>query len=387
MKLRPPRTLERYWALTRKEFQQVRGNGKMIVQLTIPPTLLLLVLGYALNPEVRDMRAAIVDLDGGYHSREIAAELETLRAFRITRLFHAMREADDALAKRQVDIVLVFPPGMSRDLATGRPVRVQAIIDAVTANSAAVAAGHLRQVLGHYGAGLATFRRTNWSGDGSPVGLAAEPVELHAIALYNPGLVFSWYYLSGLMSVIMFVDGSLVASAVAVREKEIGTIEQLLMSPAQSVEIILAKTTPVIALLVAGLMIARATAQLWFGLPLRGSFFLFLFAGVLAAVASVGLGTLIGTFAQTQQQAQFLAFFINPPVVFLSGAFTRIENMPDSFQSASVFIPLKYFVTVVRDVSLKGSGFSLLWDDLAILGGMGAFVYLVSAWRFRKQLN
>jgi ABC-2 type transport system permease protein len=143
----------------------------------------------------------------------------------------------------------------------------------------------------------------------------------------------------------------------------------------------------VIALLVVGLMIARATAQVWFGLPLRGSFFLFLFAGVLAAVASVGLGTLIGTFAQTQQQAQFLAFFINPPVVFLSGAFTRIENMPDSFQSASVFIPLKYFVTVVRDVSLKGSGLSLLWDELAILGAMGAFVYLVSAWRFRKQLN
>jgi ABC-2 type transport system permease protein len=387
MKPRMPRTLERYWALTRKEFQQVRRNGRMIIQLTIPPTILLLVLGFALNPEVRDMPTAVVDLDGGYHSREIAAELETLKAFRVNRRFHTMRDADEALARRRVEFVLVFPPGMSRDLAAGRPVRVQAIFDAVTANSAAVAAGHLRQVLARYGAELATFRPANWSSESLGGGFRPAPVEMHAVALYNPGLDFSWYYLSGLMAVIMFVDGSLVASAVAVREKEIGTIEQLLMSPAQSVEIILAKTTPVIALLVAGLMIARATAQLWFGLPLRGSFLLFLFAGILAAVASVGLGTLIGTFAQTQQQAQFLAFFINPPVVFLSGAFTRIENMPDSFQSASVFIPLKYFVTVVRDVSLKGSGLSLLWDELAILGAMGAFVYLVSAWRFRKQLN
>lgn len=387
MKLRMPRMLERYWALTRKEFQQVRRNGRMIVQLTIPPTILLLVLGYALNPEVRDMRTAIVDFDGGYHSREIAAELETLRAFRVNRRFHTLLDAEEALAHRRVEFVLVFPPDMSRDLVSGRPVRVQAIFDAVTANSAAVAAGHLRQVLAHYGAELATFRPAVAATDGSISLMPSEPVVLRAIALYNPGLVFSWYYLSGLMSVIMFVDGSLVASAVAVREKEIGTIEQLLMSPAQSVEIILAKTTPVIALLVAGLMIARGTAQLWFGLPLRGSFFLFLFAGILAAVASVGLGTLIGTFAQTQQQAQFLAFFINPPVVFLSGAFARIENMPDSFQSASVFIPLKYFVTVVRDVSLKGSGLSLLWDELVILGAMGAFVYLVSAWRFRKQLN
>lgn len=374
--------LRRYWALTRKEFQQVRRNGKLVIQLIVPPTVLLLVLGYALNPEVIDLKTAIVNLDGGRHSREIATELDTLQAFVVTHQFADLREAERAMARREVEMVLVFPPNMSRDLSAGRAVRAQVLVDAVAANSAAVAAGHIRQLLGRHGAetALANFPQAS-GGNGRP------SMELRPTTLYNPGLVFRWFYLTGLISVLMFVDGSLVASAIAVREKEVGTIEQLLMSPAQSAEIILAKTTPVILLLVTGMMIARATAQLWFGLPLRGSFFLFLLGGVLAAVSAVGVGTLIGTFARTQQQAQFLTFFINPPTVFLSGAFTRIENMPDWLQVASIFVPLKYFVNVVRDVSLKGAGLGLVWEDLAILGAMGGFLYFMSAWRFRKQLS
>ena len=372
-----PRMIERYWALARKEFQQVRRNGKMMVQLTIPPTLLLLILGYAVNPDVKDMRLGVVDLDGGRHSREITAELDALETFVVERTFTSAQEAERALDGRAVDMVLVFPPGLSRDLAARRPATVQALADAVMANSAAVAAGHLRQVLARYGADLASAL----SG-----GTQAAP-ELRSTTLYNPGLVFRWYYLTGLIAVIMFVDGSLVASAVAVREKEIGTIEQLLMSPAQSGEIILAKTTPVIGLLVTGLLIARGAAQWWFGLPLRGSFFWFLLGGLLAAIAAVGVGTLIGTFARTQQQAQFLTFFVNPPIVFLSGAFTRVENMPEAFQAFSLVVPLRYFVNIVRDVSMKGAGFTYLWDDFAVLGGMGALLYLASAWRFRKQLH
>ncbi len=376
--------LGRYWALTRKEFQQVRRNGKLIVQLTIPPTLLVLVLGYALNPEVKDFRLAIVDLDGGRHAREIAAELDALQAFVIVRQFGSLHDADRAMSKRQVDTVVVFPPNMSRDLSIGRSPRIQVLIDAVGANSAAVAAGYIRQIVSRYGAEFAPLDASRVEGKSLR---SSSGSELGSTILYNPGLVFEWYYLTGLIGVIMFVDGSLVASAVAVREKEVGTIEQLLMSPAQSVEIILAKTTPVIVLLLTGLLIARGTAQLWFGLPLRGSIFVFLLGGLLAAVSAVGLGTLIGTFARTQQQAQFLTFFINPPTVFLSGAFTRVENMPESFQAVSLFVPLRYFVKVVRDVSLKGAGLGLLWDDLAILAAMGAGLYLVSAWRFRKQLH
>jgi ABC-2 type transport system permease protein len=376
--------LGRYWALTRKEFQQVRRNGKLMIQLTLPPTLLVLVLGYALNPEVKDFRLAIVDLDGGRHAREITAELDALQAFVIVRQFGSLRDADQAMSRRQVETVLVFPPNMSRDLSVGRSPRIQVLIDAVGANSASIAAGHIRQVLSHYGAEFAPFESGRVGGES--LGPSVVP-ELSSTMLYNPGLVFEWYYLTGLIGVILFVDGALVASAVAVREKEVGTIEQLLMSPAQSVEIILAKTTPVIVLLLTGLLIARGTAQFWFGLPLRGSIFVFLLGGLLAAVAAVGVGTLIGTFARNQQQAQFLTFFVNPPTVFLSGAFTRIENMPESLQVVSALVPLRYFVKVVRDVSLKGAGFELLWDELAILGAMGASLYLLSAWRFRRQLQ
>ena len=189
------------------------------------------------------------------------------------------------------------------------------------------------------------------------------------------------------MAVIMFVDGSLLASAVTVREKEIGTVEQLLMSPAQSLEIVLAKGTPVLALLLTGFAVSTTTAHLWFGLPLHGPFWLFPVTGAAAGLASLGVGTLIGTFAANQQQAQFLTFFVNPPMVLLSGAFARVENLPEAFQVLSHLLPLRYFVEIVRGITMKGVGIEFLWPRLSALMGIAVLVYTLSAVRFRRQLH
>ena len=378
-------SLTRYRALLVKECRQIRRNWRMIVQLTIPPTLILIVIGYALNPEVKRLPTALVDLDGGAAAREIGRRLDGTEAFAIVRNFVSLKDAQLALERREVDMAVVLPPDLSSRIAAGRPAELQVLVDAVIANSAVIAGGYLQQIVGRYALDLSAQRPARLS---APAGAPAPPrIDLRATALYNPGLLFSWYYLTGIMAVIMFVDGSLLASAVTVREKEIGTVEQLLMSPAQSLEIVLAKGTPVLALLLTGFAVSTTTAHLWFGLPLHGPFWLFPVTGAAAGLASLGVGTLIGTFAANQQQAQFLTFFVNPPMVLLSGAFARVENLPEAFQVLSHLLPLRYFVEIVRGITMKGVGIEFLWPRLSALMGIAVLVYTLSAVRFRRQLH
>jgi ABC-2 type transport system permease protein len=200
-------------------------------------------------------------------------------------------------------------------------------------------------------------------------------------------LIYPWFFVTGIMSVLMFLNGALVASALAVREKELGTIEQLLMSPAQTLEMLLAKTTPVLTVLLADLVLALVVAWLVFDLPVRGSLFALLLAAILAALAGTGIGITLATYSNTQQQAQLLTFFMLPPMVLLSGAFAPLESIPAPLQYLSLIDPLRYLVIVVRGITLKGAGVMVLWQPLAILGAFAVVLYGLSTWRFRKQLG
>src|SRR5262249_34918740 len=185
--------------------------------------------------------------------------------------------------------------------------------------------------------------------------------------IYNPGLVTPWYYVTGVMSIIMFINASLVASALAVKEKETGTIEQLLMTPAQTGEMLLAKTSPVFVLMMVVLCVALIVGILVFGLPVRGALWLFAVAGAFAALAGIGIGVMVATVSKSQQQAQLLTFFVNPPITLLSGATSPLDNMPQIFQKLSYLDPLRYMVTIVRGVTLKNAPWSALWPNLAAL--------------------
>jgi ABC-2 type transport system permease protein len=202
--------------------------------------------------------------------------------------------------------------------------------------------------------------------------------------LYNPGLVTSWYYVTGVMSIIMFINASLVASALAVKEKETGTIEQLLMTPAQTGEMLFAKTSPVFVVMMVVLFAALGVSVLVFGLPVRGSLLLFAIAGAFAALAGIGIGVMVATIAKSQQQAQLLTFFVNPPITLLSGATSPLDNMPDFFQKLSYINPLRYMVTIVRGVTLKNAPWSALWPNLVALIVFSVILFSISAWRFRK---
>jgi ABC-2 type transport system permease protein len=386
-----PARIRRYIALLAKEVQQLRRNRVLVVQLMLPPTIVLVIFGYALNPRVRDLRMGIVDESFTTESRQFIDALVENVNFNVTRRYTSTQEAEEALKSLDLDLFVVIPADFSRTLGRGRTADVQVVIDAVDANTAQIAQGYLELALQEYNSGhfappapSARRRLVSLVRSAHPAPPPGVP-DVQSAYLYNPGLVTSWHYVTGVMSIIMFINASLVASALAVKEKETGTIEQLLMTPAQTGEMLLAKTSPVFLLMMVVLFLSLVVGILVFGLPTRGALWLFAAAGALAALAGIGIGVMVATVSRSQQQAQLLTFFVNPPLTLLSGATSPLENMPEFFQKLSYFDPLRYMVMIVRGVTLKDAPWSALWPNLLALAGFSIVLFAISAWRFRKQ--
>ena len=384
-----PAFLRRYLALATKEVQQLRRNRGLLIQLMIPPTIVLIIFGYALNPKVRHLRMGVVDESLSVESRVFIDSLTQNVNFDVTKQFLRPQDAEDALKRLELDLFLVIPTDFARSQRRGETAQVQVVIDAVDANTAQIAQGYLGRALQDFnlshGAPEAPDRpRQMLMRAAHPAPPPGSP-EVRPAYIYNPGLVTAWHYVTGVMSIIMFINASLVASALAVKEKETGTIEQLLMTPAQTGEMLFAKTSPVFVLMMVVMFVALGVGMLVFHVPVRGALWLFTVAGAFAALAGIGIGVMVATVSKSQQQAQLLTFFVNPPITLFSGATSPIENMPEIFQKISYFDPLRYLVTIVRGVTLKDAPWSALWPNLAALAGFAVVLFSITAWRFRKR--
>jgi drug efflux transport system permease protein len=380
----------RYLALATKEVQQLRRNPGLLIQLMIPPTIVLVIFGFALNPRVRDLRLGVVDQNLTVESREFIDALTQNVNFNVARVYASTGDAEGALKNLDLDLFLVIPHDFDRMVKRGQTASIQVVIDAVDANTAQIAQGYLHRAMEEYNTSsgavpVADFRPRRTIVRSTHPAPPPGAVEVRPAYIYNPGLVTAWHYVTGVMSIIMFINASLVASALAVKEKETGTIEQLMMTPAQTGEMLLAKTTPVFALMMVVMFVALGTGVLVFDLPLRGALWMFAVAGACAALAGIGIGVMVATVSKSQQQAQLLTFCLNPPITLLSGATSPIENMPEFFQRLSYLDPLRYLVTIVRGVTLKDAPWSALWPNLVILSAFAIALFSISAWRFRKQ--
>jgi len=383
-----PAALRRYFALTVKEALQFKRNRVLLIQLMLPPTIVLIIFGYALNPRVRNLHVGVVDESFTTESRSFIDSLGENVNFDMTHQYGRVQDAENALKSLDLDLFIVIPVDFSRSLSRGQGAEVQVVIDAVDANTAQIAQGYLEMALQEYNSENAAVpvvrRQIRLARAGHPAPPPGFP-EVQPAYLYNPGLVTSWHYVTGVMSIIMFINSSLVASALAVKEKEIGTIEQLLMTPAQTGEMLLAKTSPVFVLMMVVLFVSLGVGMLVFGMPIRGQLWLFAASGALAALAGIGIGVMVATVSKSQQQAQLLTFFVNPPLTLLSGATSPLENMPAIFQKLSYLDPLRYMVMIVRGVTLKNAPWNALWPNLVALVVFAILLFSISAWRFRKQ--
>ena len=387
----------RIWALFVKEFHQIRRNRRLVVLLVIPPTLNIILFGLALNPTFENLRLGVVDYSRTPESRELISAFTEGLVFKTNSYYASSEELGQAISRSELDAGLVVPRDFAEKRARRETVEVQLFVDAVNANTATIAGGYAARIIASLNQKIAISQPPrpqpitdspeagNTSFVTNPAGRPT--VTPHLTLLYNPGLKSSWFITTGMIGLLLVLQGSVVSSASLVREKEIGTVEQLLMTPAESSEIIIAKVAPLFLLLSLDIGLALGVARLVFGVPVRGSLFLFFLSASLCVLCGIGLGMMIATFTRTQTQAQLMGFFTNPPLALLSGATTPIEAMPTWLQPITAINPVKHFAIISRGILLKGTGVDVLYPQLLALAAIALVMVSVSAWQFRKQLG
>jgi len=374
-------------ALIRKEFAQIRRDRRLAMSLIIPPTLQLLLLGFALSATVTNLKLGAVDDSRTPESRELIAALGESKSFRLVSYYASVDQLGDALSRGAIAAGVVVPYDYARDLGRGRATTVQFLLNAMNANTAAIAQGYAEGVLQSYNAGLkAEGLHTSFQQVSRQTVGRQGRVQLHPAYLYNPGLRDSWFIVTGVFGLLLVLNSSLVASAAMVREREMGTIEQLLMSPATTSEIIIAKIAPLFVLLIGMSLLAVGIMKVAFGVPFHGKLPVVLCGAALCILSGISLGTVNATFSKSAMQAQLMVFFINPPLNSTAGALNPVEAMPRWPQPITVVNPIHHFAVIARGSLLKGSGFSDLWPNFLGLLAFTVILGLLSVWRFRKQL-
>jgi ABC-2 type transport system permease protein len=363
----------RFWALALKELRQIRRDRRLTISLIVPPTLQILLFGFALDSDVRNLRLGIVDESRTRESRELVSVLTENPTFDLAGVWVTADRLGAALAQGRLEVGVVVPHDFARRRARGQPATIQVLLNAANANTAQIAQGYVEGAVAFLNRELA--------------GVRAAPVELRAAYLYNPGLVNAWFIVTGVFGTLIILNGSLVSAATMIREKEQGTVEQLLMTPASALEVVTAKMLPLFVLLMAMVGAVLTVARLVFHVPFRGSAGLVLLACACCVLTGIGLGTFISTFARSANQTQLISFFVNPPLAMLSGGLTPIEAMPAWVQPLTHLNPIAHFATIARSVLVKGAGLEVVYPNvLALIGLAGLFVG-ISAWRFRRQLS
>src|SRR5213594_3469802 len=363
----------RFWALALKELRQIRRDRRLTISLIVPPTLQVLLFGFALDSDVRNLKLGIVDESRTLEGRELISVLTQNRTFRLAGSYPTAVTLGEALSIGRLDVGVVVSYDFARRRMRGRPATVQVLLNAANANTAQIAQGYVE--------GAVAFLNRDVAGT------RAEPVELRTALLYNPGLVNAWFIVTGVFGTLIILNGSLVSAATMIREKERGTVEQLLMTPASSLQMITAKMAPLFVLLMTMVMLVIAVAPLVFGIPFRGSPALLLAACACCVLSGIGLGTFVSTFARSASQTQLISFFINPPLAMLSGGLTPIEAMPKWVQPLTLLNPIAHFATIARSVLVKGAGLDVVYPNLIALVALASLFVGISAWRFRSQLS
>jgi ABC-2 type transport system permease protein len=361
-----------FWTLVKKEINQIRRNRALMIMLTVPPTLQLILYGFVLNPDVKHLKLGVVDYANVAESRELLQVITSNHIFNLESTLISEKELSNQVEEGKLDVGLIIPPDFSRKLAT-KSASVQIFIDGVNANTAGIANGYINQIIQQYNRRLVS-NQTN---------LLITP---QFVFLYNPGLTSSWFFVPGVMGLVMTLISTLVSAITVVKEKDVGTLEQLLMTPAANWEVLLAKIFPLGILLMGDILLALTLGRIVFGVPFQGNFWLFLVSSSLYVLVGISLGLLLATVSHSQQQVVLISFFINIPVIQTSGAIAPIEAMPSLFQFLSLFNPLRHYIYIVRSILLKGVGLDVIWPNILVLMVFVCVFLTIGITKFRRQL-
>ena len=373
---------ERLRAMLIKEFIQAFRDPRMRIVLFVLPALQTVIFGYAVDMNVKNIPTAIMDRDNSSESREMTDIITSSGHSRIMQRIGSDRQATDLLNRGTVRIVMVMEHGFGEGIRRGGNVQLQALLDGSDSNTAGIINGYLARIAIDYNNRIqADFIKHHYGN-----AMAPGQVELASRAWFNPNLESPPFYVPAVITNILFVITMLLSSLAIVREKEIGTIEQVIVTPIRKGEFILGKTLPFVLIGYIDVALISLVGGIVFDVPINGSIGLLLTATTLFLMSSLGIGLLISTVSQTQQQAMMTAFFIIFPAMLLSGFAFPINSMPEPIQWLTLINPLRYYMIVIRGVFLKGGGFAIHWPELLALAAIGIAVMQIAIGRFRKTL-
>ena len=381
---------ERIWVILRKEIRQTLREPRMRVVLFVPPLVQLIVFGYAVNLDVDNTRIAWVDRDHTPQSRDLLAAFEGSRRFQVAAIPADDNQVWELMDAGEVQAVVSVMPGFARDISRGRTAAVQILVDGTNSNTASLVSSYAGDIVSEYSARALEKQmrqRLMAAGGSAPVNLSTPELVARSRVWFNPDLRSRNYFVPGVVAnIIMMVTLMLTALAI-VREKEIGTMEQLMVTPMRPIELMIGKTLPFAAVGLLDVAVITTAALVVFHIPLRGSVLLLVGCSILFLLTSLGAGLFLSTISQTQQQAMMASFFFSTPAFMLSGFAFPIRNMPEVVQYLTYLNPLRYFMEIVRGIFLKGTGISVLWPQMLALAVYGVAVMTLSALRFHKRLD
>ncbi len=367
-----------------KEFLQLKRDPKLFGIIFIAPVIQLILLGYAATLDINNVNTVIYDQDRTVTSRDFVEKFQASGYFSINDYAENYDQVTNLINKGDDLWALVIPNDFEKKLQRGKQVNVQALFDGSDGNKGSIAFGYVTGVVSSYSSHI-LLEKSNKLGIKRSLGSTITP-ELRV--WYNPDLKTRFFMLPGIMGLILTIITTTLMAMGIVKEREVGTLEQIIVTPIKPYQLIIGKTIPFVILGFIDVLVVTGVMVFWFGIAIRGDFFFLMLASLVYVLSSLGLGLFISTVSKTQQQAMMVSMFgILLPMNFLSGFAFPIENMPGWIQPITYLIPLRYFITIIRGVILKGDGFSQLIPEFFILLGISVLILLLSSLRFQKRLE
>jgi ABC transporter DrrB family efflux protein len=368
-------------AIMGREFIDVRRDRRSLILTFLYPISMLIMYGYGIRYDVDNVPLTILDYDETPESRDLTQQMIRSGYFQLVRWARDQHEVDRDLTTDKSKAAVIIPVQFAARIRAGEPVSVQAIIDGSDSNTATIAQGYLLAMIARYSSGLSTQ-------NSAPGTASVAPIEVKSRVWYNPELKSVNFIVPGIIAVIMMIVGAILTALSIVKEKERGTIEQILVSPIRPLEMMVGKIIPYVIIAFIDLVIVVVAGYVIFQVPIKGSLFQLAIFALLYLIASLGTGVFVSTIADTMQTAMLAAIFISlMPSILLSGFVFPLENMPVPIQLISYFFPGRYFVTAIRGIYLKGVGISVLWPEAVLLVCFSVGVMGLSASRFQEKLG
>jgi ABC-2 type transport system permease protein len=376
-------SMKAVFSILRKEFLQLRRDPRLFPVIFISPVLQLLLLGYAANLDVKNIPLVVCDMDRSAASREFLGDFVNSGYFSVEARVDRMDDIDRYLDHGDASMAVVVPRGFGDQLAAGRRARVMLVADGSESQSAMVGLNYATMIAGRLA------QRIIFEAFDRARGLGFKPVFVDAEVRvwYNPALKSRNFMVPGVLGLILMIMTTVLASLGIVREREAGTMEQLIVTPIRPYQLIMGKLLPFVLIGLVDATFVLAVAKGWFGIPIRGSLVLLYVLSLAFMLNTLGVGLFISTISKTQQQAMLTSLFFILPQIVLSGFVFPIENMPGFFRAVSHVLPIRYFFVVIRGIMLKGSGLAELWPQASALVLLSTLILTLSVARFRKKLD